>query len=98
MSGQWSPDDPGRGSAADIRAEASRRLAQASETRVAAGHTTAAGDAWNGAYAFARARGSALDVAGRFATAAASVSVTRPGAQPSMPTEAEVRALMEGRS
>ncbi len=52
--------------------------------------TTAAGDAWNGAFAAALAGGHPADEAGRIAGAAAAVSVTRPGAQPSMPTRAEV--------
>jgi ribokinase len=66
--------------------------------RVTAVDATAAGDAWNGAFAFALARGDTVDAAGRFATAAASVSVTRPGAQPSMPALDEVLALMDRRS
>jgi ribokinase len=58
--------------------------------------TTAAGDAFNAAFAFALARGLSDIDAGRFATAAAAVSVTRPGAQPSMPTRAEVEKIMAG--
>jgi ribokinase len=65
---------------------------------VTAVDATAAGDAWNGAFAFALASGSPPAVAGRLATAAAAVSVTRRGAQPSMPTLAEVEALMRERS
>jgi ribokinase len=60
--------------------------------------TTAAGDAWNGAFAVALAEGRALQEAGAFASAAAAISVTRPGAQPSMATREEVqrfRALEE---
>jgi ribokinase len=59
---------------------------------------TAAGDAWNGAFAFALARGSAPVDAGRLATAAAAVSVTRRGAQPSLPVLDEVEALLRKRS
>jgi ribokinase len=59
---------------------------------------TAAGDAWNGAFAFALADGRSPGDAGRLATAAATVSVTRRGAQPSMPTLAEAEALIEERS
>jgi ribokinase len=55
--------------------------------------TTAAGDAFNGALAVALAEGADLDRAVRFATAAAAISVTRHGAQPSMPSRAEVDAL-----
>jgi ribokinase len=62
--------------------------------------TTAAGDAWNGAFAVALAEGRDLQEAGAFASAAAAISVTRPGAQPSMATRNEVerfRALEERR-
>lgn len=52
--------------------------------------TTAAGDAWNGAFAAALAEGRSEDNAGRFATDAAALSVTRAGAQPGMPTRAEL--------
>ena len=55
--------------------------------------TTAAGDAFNGALAVALAEGQPLDRAMRFATAAGALSVTRAGAQPSMPARAEVDAL-----
>ncbi len=54
--------------------------------------TTAAGDAFNAAFAFALADGMSEWKAGRFATAAAANSVTRRGAQPSMPTSAEVES------
>lgn len=56
--------------------------------------TTAAGDAFNGAFAVGLAEGQAEIDAGCFATAAAACSVTRPGAQPSMPTRAEVEDLL----
>ena len=52
--------------------------------------TTAAGDAFNGAFAVALAEGADLDRAVRFATTAAAISVTRHGAQPSMATRTEV--------
>jgi ribokinase len=58
--------------------------------------TTAAGDAFNGALAVALTEGASLDQAVRFATVAASISVTRPGAQPSLPARAEVEALLRG--
>jgi ribokinase len=54
--------------------------------------TTAAGDAFNGALAVALAEGHPIGEAVRFATVAAAISVTRPGAQPSMPTRDEVEA------
>ena len=86
-----------RGEQGALLVSAERALAW-SAPRVRAVDTTAAGDAWNGAFAFALARGDALEEAGRLATAAASVSVTRAGAQPSMPTLGEAEALMTGRS
>jgi len=64
--------------------------------KVRAVDTTAAGDAFNGAFAVALAEGSGDEEAGAFACAAAAVSVTREGAQPSMPTREEVRRLREG--
>ncbi len=58
--------------------------------------TTAAGDCFTGALAVALAEGRSLDDAARFACVAASLSVTRFGAQPSLPTRAEVEALLPG--
>ncbi len=52
--------------------------------------TTAAGDTFNGALAVALAEGRTLDEALRFANAAAGLSVTRMGAQASIPTRKEV--------
>src|SRR5207247_2274584 len=60
--------------------------------RVEAVDTTGAGDVWNGAFAIARAEGASEDTAGDYANAAAAVSVTRAGAQPSMPTRSEVES------
>jgi len=54
---------------------------------------TAAGDTFNGALAVALAEGRDVADAIAFAVAAASISVTRPGAQASIPTRAEVDAL-----
>jgi ribokinase len=62
--------------------------------RVDAVDTTAAGDAWNGAFAVALAEGYAPRDAGPFANVAAALSVTRAGAQPSMATRAEVEQIL----
>jgi ribokinase len=52
--------------------------------------TTAAGDVFNGALAVAIAEGKPLEDAVVFANAAAALSVTRLGAQPSVPTRDEI--------
>jgi len=56
--------------------------------------TTAAGDVFNGALAVALAEDRTLLEAVRFANAAAAISVTRRGAQPSAPRRAEVNQLL----
>jgi ribokinase len=57
--------------------------------------TTGAGDAFNGAFAFAFAhKGMAPREAAEFACAVAALSVTRAGAQTAMPTIAECEAFM----
>ena len=53
--------------------------------------TTAAGDAFNGALAFALAEDKSLEEAVRFANLAGALSATRMGAQPSMPTLEELQ-------
>jgi ribokinase len=58
--------------------------------RVPAIDTTAAGDAFNGGLACALARGLPMAQAIRYANAVAALSVTKMGAQPSLPTEAQV--------
>lgn len=56
--------------------------------------STAAGDAFNGAFAAALSEGQPEVAAARFAVAAAACSVTRPGAQPSMPERRDVETLL----
>jgi len=61
---------------------------------VEAVNTVGAGDCFNGAFAAALLEGNDPFAAARFASAAAAISVTRPGAQASMPTRAEVDAFL----
>jgi ribokinase len=56
--------------------------------------TTAAGDTFNGALAAGLSEGMGIAKAGAFAARAAALSVTKPGAQASMPTRAEVEAIL----
>lgn len=57
--------------------------------------TTAAGDAFTAALAVAVARGEHIHHAAKFANAAGALACTKIGAQSAMPTEAEVRMLMD---
>ena len=56
--------------------------------------TTGAGDAFNGGFAAALARGDSPEIAARFGSATAGISVTRPGTAPSMPMREETEALL----
>lgn len=75
-------------------------LASSNETKIIGGHkvkakdTTAAGDVFNGALAVAIAENKSIDEATHFANAAAAVSVTRMGAQPSAPTRKEIDDIL----
>jgi ribokinase len=60
--------------------------------------TTAAGDVFNGALAVARSEGASLQDSCRFAVHAAALSVTRLGAQRSMPGRSELDSLLSGRA
>jgi ribokinase len=60
--------------------------------------TTAAGDAFNGAFAVGLLIGKSPKESARFAAAAAAVSVTRVGAQPSMPVLEEVEQMLDKHS
>ena len=67
--------------------------------RVKAVDSTAAGDVFNGALAVALGEGRPLLDAVGFANAAAALSVTKRGAQPSAPTRAAiVRCLDQGQA
>lgn len=56
--------------------------------------TTAAGDVFNGTLAVAVTNNKPLQEAIKFAAAAAAISVTREGAQPSVPTHAEIESFL----
>jgi ribokinase len=58
--------------------------------------TTAAGDAFNGGFATALMLGKSPAESARFACAVAGISVTRRGAQPSMPGMSEVESFLKG--
>jgi ribokinase len=58
--------------------------------------TTGAGDAFTGGFAVALAEGRSPLDAVRFACTTASISVTRPGTAPAMPSRAEIEAALKG--
>lgn len=62
--------------------------------KVKAVDTTAAGDVYNGALVAALSEGCTITEAMRFATVSSSISVTRAGAQPSVPFRTEVDEMM----
>lgn len=70
---------------------------QVSAVSVKAVDTTAAGDALNGAFGVGLMSGRSVLESIQFAAVAASLSVTRAGAQSSMPTLAEVMKILGGR-
>jgi ribokinase len=57
--------------------------------------TTGAGDAFAGAFAAWMAEGAHISVALRAGVAAGALATTRPGAQPSIPTRAEIETLLQ---
>ena len=59
--------------------------------------TTAAGDCFVGALAVALCEGKTMASAAEFASAAAAISVTRNGAQPSLPCREEVTEFIKQR-
>jgi ribokinase len=60
--------------------------------------TTGAGDAFNGGFAIALSEGQSIVEAVRFGCSVAGISVTRHGTAPSMPTRAELDALLAEKS
>ena len=63
--------------------------------QVKAVETTGAGDAFNGGLATALAEGLPIDIALKFATCTAAISVTRLGSSPSMPYRHEILSLLQ---
>jgi len=63
--------------------------------KVKAVDTVAAGDTFIGAFVARKAEGASVQDAARFGCAAAAISVTRAGAQPSIPARTEVDALLQ---
>ncbi|MDE3179693.1 MAG: ribokinase, partial [Acidobacteriota bacterium] len=66
--------------------------------KVRAVDSTAAGDAFNAGLAVALVNGKPAPDAVRFASAVAALSVTRDGAQPSMPAAEEVERFLSSRN
>jgi ribokinase len=62
--------------------------------KISAIDTTAAGDAFCGAFATALAEGSAIEYSLKFATAAGALAATRVGAVPSLPTNTEILSML----
>lgn len=83
------------GSAGALVADESGSFHHIAPFPVTAIDTTAAGDCFCGALAVALAEGQPLLTAARFASAAAALSVTRRGAQPSLPRREEIETLLK---
>ncbi|MEO0607129.1 MAG: ribokinase [Pseudomonadota bacterium] len=71
-----------------------QEVARVSASKVTPVDTTGAGDTFCGALAVALGEGQTPESALRFAVAAGALAVTRPGAQPSLPTRGQVDALL----
>jgi ribokinase len=74
--------------------EAGREVARASPPRVTAVDGTAAGDAFTACLVVSHLEGRDWDEALRRACAAGAIAASRPGAQPSLPTAAEVDEIL----
>lgn len=71
------------------------REARVPAFRIRAVDTLAAGDVWHGAFTLALGDGAAVEVAARFANAAAAIKCTRFGGRDGAPSRAEVHAFLE---
>jgi ribokinase len=83
------------GSRGCVIAQANRLKRHVPAFSVNAVDTTGAGDAFNAGFAVGLMRGASVGHSAVFASAVAAISVTRPGAQPSMPTGPEVEAFLQ---
>jgi ribokinase len=83
------------GSRGCVIAQAGRLKRHVPAFSVSAVDTTGAGDAFNAGFAVGLMRGASVAQSAVFASAVAAISVTRPGAQPSMPSGAEVEAFLQ---
>jgi ribokinase len=86
------------GSRGCLIAQSDRQELRVPAFSVTAVDTTAAGDAFNAGFAVALMRGLNIPRSAVFASAVAAISVTRPGAQPSMPAAAEVDLFLKSNS
>jgi ribokinase len=87
-----------RGAEGAFVAVADGKAAWVKPFHVEAVDTVGAGDCFNGAFAVSLLEGKDPWTAARFASAAAAISVTRRGAQASMPSRAEVDAFLAARA
>lgn len=85
-----------RGARGAAMYEGGERVAEARPPHVRAVDATGAGDAFVGAITVALLEGMPPETALEFACAAGALAATRPGAQPSLPTRAEVEAIITG--
>ncbi len=83
-----------RGAAGVAFSDGAGELSSVSAPRVTVRDTTAAGDGFNAAFAVGTMRGYPLGESVRYAVVASALSVTREGAQSSLPTEHEVQAAL----
>ena len=84
------------GSRGAVMHQRGAEIARAAPPRVRAVDATGAGDAFVGAICVALLEGMEPEAALAFACAAGALAATRPGAQPSLPTRAEVEATITG--
>jgi ribokinase len=81
-----------------IYADKSGEMIRVKAFAVEAVDTTAAGDTFIGAFAAMRESGETVERSLRYASAAAALTVTKSGAQQSIPVKEEVELFLEGRS